>query len=139
VLNKPSIRDTACKTNDFRVKDLSHSGAMTCNLCLELTHSPLQSHQTRFIQSFPSNAAIGHAGRQLFMHDLFRDFLTLSAAAPNETSQGMRSDISCIQMSDKQRRLALFGAQPCGTAIFVLCCVIPRSCTSDTLRSKCLA
>jgi len=32
---------------------LSHSGAMPCNLCLELTHFPLQPHRTRFIQRFP--------------------------------------------------------------------------------------
>jgi hypothetical protein len=39
--------------NGFCVKDLSHSGAMACNLCLELAHSSLQSHQTRFIQHLP--------------------------------------------------------------------------------------
>jgi len=61
------IRDSAYKMNDFcvpqgtisaasgihLVKDLSHSGAMACNLCLELAHFPLQPHQTRFIQPFP--------------------------------------------------------------------------------------
>jgi len=46
------IRDTVCKISDFCVKDLSHSGAMTCNPCLELAHFPLQSHRTRFIQRF---------------------------------------------------------------------------------------
>jgi len=49
------IRDPAWKLNDFRVKDLSHSGAMACNLCLELVHFPLQPHQTSFIQHFPKS------------------------------------------------------------------------------------
>jgi len=55
------IRAAACKINDFRVKDLSttgissghHSGAMDCNLCLELAHFSLQSPRTSFIQHFP--------------------------------------------------------------------------------------
>jgi len=46
------IRDTVCKIRDFCVKDLSHSGAMTCNPCLELARFPLQSHRTMFIQHF---------------------------------------------------------------------------------------
>jgi len=62
-------RDAVCKTNDFGVpqgtisaasgihlvKDLNHSGAMPCNLCLELAHFPLQSHRTRFNQRFLKN------------------------------------------------------------------------------------
>ncbi|MDQ6981463.1 MAG: hypothetical protein Q9M08_00445, partial [Mariprofundus sp.] len=47
------IHDPACEMNDFFVKDLSHSGAMPCNLCLELLHFPLRSHQTKFNQHFP--------------------------------------------------------------------------------------
>jgi len=50
------IRDTACKMNDFCVKDLSHSDAMSYNLYLELAHFPLQLHRTSFIQHFPSDA-----------------------------------------------------------------------------------
>jgi len=46
------IRDPAWKMNDFCVKDLSHSGAMPCNLRLELVHFPLQTHQTSFNQRF---------------------------------------------------------------------------------------
>jgi len=47
------IHDPARKMNDFYVKDLSHSGAMPCNLCLELAHFSLQPHRTSFIQHFP--------------------------------------------------------------------------------------
>jgi len=47
------IRDPACKMNDLCVKDFSHSGAMACNLCLELVHFPLQTHQASFNQRFP--------------------------------------------------------------------------------------
>jgi len=50
------IRGAACKTNDFRVKDFSHSDAMPCNLCLELVHFPSQPHQTSFNQHFLSDA-----------------------------------------------------------------------------------
>jgi len=46
------IRDTAIKANDFCVIDLSNSGAITCNLCLELAHFALQSHRAGFIQHF---------------------------------------------------------------------------------------
>jgi len=46
------IRDAARKINDFRVKSLSHSGAMDCNLCLELAHFSLQQHRSSFIQHF---------------------------------------------------------------------------------------
>jgi len=35
------IRDTAFKINDYCVKDLSNSGAITCNLCLELARFSL--------------------------------------------------------------------------------------------------
>jgi len=55
------IRDAACKMNNVRVKDLSHSGAMPCNLCLELAHFPLQPHQTKFIQHFPRPASVSNA------------------------------------------------------------------------------
>lgn len=46
------IRDTAIKTNDFCVKDLGNSGAIVCNLCLELVHFALQPPQARYIQHF---------------------------------------------------------------------------------------
>jgi len=49
------IRDAAYKMNDFCVKYFSHSGAMICNLCLELAYFPLQPHQTRFIQHILGN------------------------------------------------------------------------------------
>ncbi len=48
------IRGTAIKTSDFCVKDLSNSGAITCNICLELTHFDLQPHRASFIQRFLS-------------------------------------------------------------------------------------
>jgi len=50
------IRDPARarKMNDFRVKDLGHSGAMDCNLCLELAHFSLQTPRISFIQHLPS-------------------------------------------------------------------------------------
>jgi len=47
------IRDPARKMNEFRVKDLSYSGAMDCNLCLELAHFSLQLLRSSFIQHFP--------------------------------------------------------------------------------------
>ncbi len=47
------ICDTAFKANDFCVKDLGNSGAITCNPCLELICFALQPHRTRFIQRFP--------------------------------------------------------------------------------------
>jgi len=50
------IRDPARKMNDFCVKNLSHSGAMTCNLCLELAYFSLQPHRTSFIQHFLSGS-----------------------------------------------------------------------------------
>jgi len=56
------IRDPACKMSDFCVKGLSttgipsghHSGAMACNLRLELAHFSLQPLRTSFIQHFLS-------------------------------------------------------------------------------------
>jgi len=55
------IRALASKTNDFCVKGLSYSGAMTCNLCLELIHLALPFHQTIFNQHFPGKKLKTHA------------------------------------------------------------------------------
>ncbi len=40
------IRNAVCIMTDFRVKDLSYSGAMPCNFCLELAYFPLQLYST---------------------------------------------------------------------------------------------